>query len=188
MASSAWSVLVDVELDTSTIKKQLDNAGKKYNVNLSSKKAREEFAALSKSVEDSLLTFNVANEIFRTSIDLISSMASEVYELDASLTEMKKVSDLSGASLENYVNQLGELGSQVARTKSEMVDASTEFIKSGFTEEEAATLGLVSAMYQNIADEAITASDSANFIIAQLTAFNMTAEDSYKVIDAVNEV
>lgn len=50
-------------------------------------------------------------------------------------------------------------------------------------------------MYQNVSDEAISASDSASFIIAQLTAFgdsmsNFTteAEKAQHVIDAVNEV
>lgn len=43
-------------------------------------------------------------------------------------------------------------------------------------------------MYQNIADEQIDAGESASFIIAQMKAFNITAEDSMHIIDAVNEV
>ena len=50
-------------------------------------------------------------------------------------------------------------------------------------------------MYQNVADEAISASDSASFIISQLVAFgdSMTgfetaAEQAQHVIDSVNEV
>lgn len=50
-------------------------------------------------------------------------------------------------------------------------------------------------MYQNVSDEAISAGDSASFIIAQLTAFGdsmtefSTAGDkATHVINAVNEV
>ena len=50
-------------------------------------------------------------------------------------------------------------------------------------------------MYQNVSDEAISAGDSASFIISQLTAFGDTlssyggaAEQAEHVIDAVNEV
>ena len=50
-------------------------------------------------------------------------------------------------------------------------------------------------MYSNIADEEINAGDAASFIIAQLKAFNLEAEDATKtlenaqhVIDSVNEV
>ena len=70
-----------------------------------------------------------------------------------------------------------------------------EFRKNGFNDEDAAQLGQIAAMYQNISDEAISAGDSASFIIAQLIAFGDTmegftseAEKAQHVIDAVNEV
>lgn len=52
-----------------------------------------------------------------------------------------------------------------------MVEAVTEFRKNGFNDEDAAQLGQIALMYQNVSDEAISAGDSASFIIAQLTAF-----------------
>lgn len=39
-----------------------------------------------------------------------------------------------------------------------------------------------------MADEAISAGDAASFIISQMTAFNITAEDAAKITDSVNEV
>ena len=70
-----------------------------------------------------------------------------------------------------------------------------EFRKNGFNDEDAAQLGQIALMYQNVSDEAISASDSASFIIAQLTAFGdsmtefSTAGDkATHVINAVNEV
>ena len=54
---------------------------------------------------------------------------------------------------------------------------------------------LSAAMYTNIADEEISTAKAADFIIAQLKAFNLeadtatkTLENAYHVIDAVNEV
>lgn len=43
-------------------------------------------------------------------------------------------------------------------------------------------------MYQNVADTSISAADSAAFIISQMKAFNITADDSYSIIDKVNAV
>ena len=70
-----------------------------------------------------------------------------------------------------------------------------EFRKNGFNDEDAAQLGQIALMYQNVADEAISAGDSASFIISQLIAFGDTmegftseAEKAQHVIDAVNEV
>ena len=42
-------------------------------------------------------------------------------------------------------------------------------------------------MYQNVSDEAISASDSASFIIAQMVAFGIEAENASHIINAVNE-
>lgn len=63
-----------------------------------------------------------------------------------------------------------------------------EFKKSGFNEEDSATLAGVAAMYQNVADDAISAGESANFIISQMKAFGLEAEDATHIIDALNEV
>lgn len=111
-----------------------------------------------------------------------------VTEFDASLTEFKKVSDLGGSSLQTYVDELGELGLTVARTRAEMTDLATEFKKSGFSDEEAKNLSQVGAMYQNVADSEVSASKAAGFITSQIRAFNMEAESGIKVVDKVNEV
>lgn len=69
-----------------------------------------------------------------------------------------------------------------------MLDAVTEFRKNSFDDEDSATLGLLATQFQNVADEAISAGDAASFIISQMTAFNITAEDAAKITDSVNEV
>ena len=115
-------------------------------------------------------------------------MVGQYAELDAATTEFKKVSDLSGASLDKYVNQLGKMGTSVARTSSEMVSGATQFRKNGFNDQDSAQLALVAAEYQNVADTAITAADSASFIISQMKAFNIAASDAESIIDKVNAV
>ena len=190
-----YSVLVGVELDTKNVQKQLDNNLKNLKVDLDADKAVKSMNDLTDSAENALLTFQVANEVFRTSVEIIGSMVDQVFELDTALTEFKKVSDLSGSSLDNYVSKLSAMGTEVARTGSEMVESAAEFRKNGFNDDDAAQLGQIAAMYQNVSDEAISAADSSSFIIAQLTAFgdSMTgfttpAEKATHVIDSVNEV
>lgn len=69
-----------------------------------------------------------------------------------------------------------------------MVDAAAEFKKSGYSEEDSATLAQISAMYQNVADDAISASDASSFIIAQMKAFNVDASDAISIVDQLNAV
>lgn len=82
-----YSVLVGVELDTKNVQKQLDNNLKNLKVDLDADKAVKSMNDLTDSAENALLTFQVANEIFRTSVEIIGSMVDQVFELDTAITE-----------------------------------------------------------------------------------------------------
>lgn len=133
--------------------------------------------------------------VFYQVIHTIKDMISEVTDLDGALVELKKVTDLEGESLQRFTKEAYAAGANVAKTGTEMVEAATSFAKAGYNEDQILQLGEVAAMYTNIADEAISSADAADFIIAQLKAFNLesddlnkTLENSYHIIDAVNEV
>ena len=193
-SSSNFSILAEVELDTSTIQKQLNSLGSKIKFDSTTlKDAQKSMDDLGNSAEkagdkvaDTALNFNAANEIFQNTLDIIGSMVDQVYELDSALTEFKKVSDLQGQALQNYQNHLADLGSTVGRTTSEMIEAATEFRKNGFNDEDAAQLGQLATLYQNVADEAISAGESASFLIAQMTAFDIDASGADHIVDAVD--
>ena len=112
--ASQYSILVDVDFSTNQIQQKLQNAAKNTKINFDVDSGSIDQAA--KSAENLGLTFQEANLIMSKSLDIITSMVEEVYALDSSLTEFKKVSDLSGASLENYTSKLSEIGKTVART------------------------------------------------------------------------
>lgn len=69
-----------------------------------------------------------------------------------------------------------------------MVASATEFRKNSFNDEDSAMLAKVANMYINVADEAISASDSASLIISQMKAFGIEANNAMRIIDAINEV
>jgi hypothetical protein len=133
-------------------------------------------------------TFFSATVIIQQTIQVMKEAVATVKEYDAALTDFKKVSDLSGDSLTQYTKQLGELGESVARTKTEMISGASEFKKSGFNDEDSAQLSKLAALYQNVADEELSAADASGVIISEMKAFNMTAEDASHIIDSINEV
>ena len=110
---SNYSILVDVELDTSNIQKQLDKNAK---VQLNTTDAIKSLLGLDNAMEDTSLTFQAANEVFSTTKDILMSMVNQVYELDSAIIEFQKVSDLTGAALDNYVQKLNDMGNAVGRT------------------------------------------------------------------------
>lgn len=114
--NSNYSILVDVELETGKIKTQLKEASKGLKITADTKDAIDGIDNLENSMKKASLSFQAANEVFSTTIDIISAMTEQVFELDTALTEFKKVSDLSGTALDNYVDKLSTMGSTVART------------------------------------------------------------------------
>ena len=143
----------------------------------------------------SFTTYMSVTTVFYQTIHTIRDMIDEVTELDGALVELKKVTDLEGESLKRFTQEAYEAGANVAKTGTEMVEAATSFAKAGYSEDQILQLGEVAAMYTNIADEAISSADAADFIIAQLKAFNLESKDmnetlsnAYHIIDAVNEV
>lgn len=73
-----------------------------------------------------------------------------------------------------------------------MVESAVEYRKNGFNDEDAAQLARVSSMFQNVADEQISAGESAEFLISQLIAFNQNTGDveanAMHIADSLNAV
>lgn len=108
--ASNYSIIVDVDFQKGKVEQKLSDVVQNLN---SLTKAKKKAASAG---DDLNLTFNVANELFQKSTQIITDMAGQVYELDTALTEFKKVSDLSGDALNDYVSQLSAMGGEVART------------------------------------------------------------------------
>lgn len=123
--ASNYSIIVDAELDLKKIKEQLKEVSSN-GVDLKvhgAAQGKKEIDDVTKSTrqlnetgQDLELTFNVAHEVFSKFLSVVKDMAGQVYELDDALTEFKKVSDLSGSALDDYVDKLSQLGQEVGRT------------------------------------------------------------------------
>lgn len=139
MANTNYNILVGVEFAKGEVQKQLDKLSKNLDplnlkvtldgankaademdkVKNSTQKTKDATDKLKQSTDaykDSTLSLAVANDVWSKTVDIIGSLVEQVKSLDDSLTEYKKVSDLSGIALDDYVSKLSEMGLQVGRT------------------------------------------------------------------------
>ena len=126
--NTSWNIGVGVEIQTSTreIQQQLNEAARNITLNIEARGANEASDGInnlsdnmneaSSSAENFELTYQAANMIMEKSIEIISSMVSEVYTLNAAQVELSKVTDLSGESMDEYVSKLTDMGAEVAKT------------------------------------------------------------------------
>ncbi len=132
--------------------------------------------------------FYLASLPIRLVTKIISEGTTAIKEYDSAIVELSKVSNYGAEELNKYAESLGKIGEKVGRTKTEMVQSATEFKKGGFSEEDSAKLAELSALYQNTADEILSASEATSVLISQMKAFNMTADDAIVITDAINKV
>jgi hypothetical protein len=179
-----------VEKDTQATKKNVQQTqslvGAQQKANASTKNLGLSMSNLGETFVK-VAKFKIVTELLMSFINAGNEAIEIVKKFDSALTEFKKVSDLSGKELEDYTEQLGKLGTEVARTSSEMLEASTSFVKSGYSEEDSAQLAKVSEMFRNIADSEMSASDSAKVLISTLKGFNMEVDQAEHVADVINE-
>lgn len=118
MANSAWKIKVGVELDTSEIADELQKVQKqsptvKMNTDVS---GEENLDKLKNKVKDVGLEYQQYKIILDKCINTIKSMAEQTMKLDSAQTELKKVSNLNGKSLDDYTKKLADMGKQVGRS------------------------------------------------------------------------
>ena len=179
---------ININTDNSSMNK-LNTGVKTYNNSVKeATKSTMTFGDQLKEAYKKFAIWSVATVSWYQVINAVKDMVDQVKILDDSLVELQKVTDLEGESLDKFTDKAFEAADTVAKTGSEMIDAATEFAKSGYDEDQALQLGQIALMYTNIADEELSAGDAASFIIAQMKAFNIEAEDSLHIVDALNEV
>lgn len=127
--------------------------------------------------------------IFYQIINSAKQLVNVVFELDAAFTELQKVTDLTMKDFNKITDQAYKLGIEVGKTTTEAIAAMTEFAKAGYSVEESSDILAKNAlMWTNIADGTVSASESANMIISVMKAFNIEAQNTTHIIDALNEV
>ena len=127
MASNAdYSILAKVVLDLGGIQRQLNNASKGVKFNIDSggvatatTQMNELGDATDKAGTAAVSAYSNWYQyymVLQQVINVVESLAEQTFTLDASMTEFKKVSDLTGSALDRYVEKLTEMGKAVART------------------------------------------------------------------------
>ena len=121
-------------------------------------------------------------------IQIGKDMIQDVKDLDDSLLELTKVSDLSASGLEKVTEQAYELGGKVARTGKEVIDATTEFKRAGFDIQQSMDMAESAMVMTNVAENITDTADAAGTLISVLKGFNMDASETMTIVDKINQV
>ena len=202
--SREYKIKVKATLDASSLTKELAKYGKdltiapKYDstgvkqVTSDIDKSKKKVDSLGKLATSVFGKFNLWYGIAQISHKIyqgIGDVVTNTIALDTAMTGLSKVTDISKSDLSDFAVEVGNAGVELGKTTTQMVDASTVFAQAGWSNTaDLKTLSTVSSTFSNISDTEMSSAESADFLISTMKAFNLTADDTTHIIDAVNEV
>lgn len=118
----------------------------------------------------------------------VRQMITNVTNLDAAMTELRKVTDETESTYEQFFSEATVRARQLGATVTDTINATADFARLGYSIDDAATLADTAIMYKNVGDGITDISVASQSIISTLKGFSLEAEDATHVIDAFNEV
>ena len=146
------------------------------------------FSNSSNNIFNSLMRYFGVTQVISAVSSSFSKMVQEVRDLDVEMTEFSKVTDLTEQQTEKFIEDSYELGDAVARTGTEVVQATTAFKKMGYEISESMQFAKDALMWTNVADGMVSVDNATNMLISTMKAFEEQGISSTHVIDALNEV
>lgn len=132
--------------------------------------------------------WQIIGDVIHDAQDAMSDMVQQVFDLDSSLTELSKVTDLSGDSLKIFEQNAFDVAEQIGSTGKDVIDATTIFAQAGYEAKDALNLSEQAIMLKNVSEAGATAAGSAQTLISTLKGFKDEGLDASHVVDSLNEV
>lgn len=121
-------------------------------------------------------------------VQAIKTTVKNVKELDNSLLELNKVSDLTVEGLEKVTDEAYKLGDTVGKTGKQVIDATTEFKRAGYDLQQSMDMAEAALVMTNVAEGITETSDAAGTLISVLKGFKMSDTEIMSVVDKMNQV
>lgn len=122
---------------------------------------------------------------------IFTNMITAVKELDAAMTELRKVTDLSERSYREYLVTAQGLSEAIGATLADTVNATADFARLGYNLADSTALAEAALVYKNVGDgieDIGTASESLISTIKAFEKFGESANNAMSIIDRFNEV
>jgi predicted nucleic acid-binding Zn-ribbon protein len=121
-------------------------------------------------------------------INSLRKMITNVREIDTQMTELKKVTDETDSTYSKFLDRASEKAIKLGSSIKDLVGATAEFARTGYGLEESSKLAEVATIYKNVGDGVTDIGNASSVLISTMKAFNLTANDSLHIVDALNEV
>ncbi len=120
--------------------------------------------------------------------DALRIVYQNVVEIDTALIELRKVSELSGKSLEEYMGRAAEQAQNLGVSISDYIGSTADWKRLGYSDEDAENMATYSTLLKNVGDGIDDVNTSSSYLISTLQGFGLLAKDAESVVDQIDKI
>lgn len=136
--------------------------------------------------------FNFRSMVASQGMMLLMSSFRDLYnnvkELDAAMTELKKVTDGTANTYIRFLDNASERAQKLGASLVDVVSSTADFARLGYGLEDASTLSDAATIYLNVGDDVNSIDDATKSIISTMQGFGIEAKNVMTIVDKFNEV
>lgn len=111
-----------------------------------------------------------------------------VVEIDTAVTELRKVSEYAGKSLEEYMGRAAIQAQKLGVSISDYINSTADWKRLGYSDEDAESMATYSTLLKNVGDDIDDVNTASSYLISTLQGFGLLAEDAENVVDQIDKV
>ena len=120
--------------------------------------------------------------------DALRIVYQNVVEIDTAVTELRKVSEYTGKSLEEYMGRAAEQAQKLGVSISDYIGSTADWKRLGYSDEDAENMATYSTLLKNVGDGIDDVNTSSSYLISTLQGFGLLAKDAESVVDQIDKV
>lgn len=135
----------------------------------------------------SIFSYAIGGSVIYAAMNSIREAVNITIELNSAMTNLKKVTDETSETYTSFLNNMHNVALELGTQSNAMVDATTNWAKTGKNLQEAAELAENTVLLTKVGD--VDNVDTAQtYMLPALQAFNIEAEKSITLIDKYNNI
>lgn len=120
--------------------------------------------------------------------DALRLVYQNVIEIDTAVTELRKVSEYTGKSLEEYMGRAAEQAQKLGVSISDYINSTADWKRLGYSDEDAENLATYSTLLKNVGDNIDDVNTSSSYLISTLQGFGLLADQAEDVVNKIDAV
>lgn len=119
---------------------------------------------------------------------IVKSMYDQVKSIDSAMTELKKVTDETDSSYDNFLGSASKSAKEIGATVDGFVTSTGDFARLGYSFDDSQNLAKVANIYATVGDEISSVDDATQSVISTMKAFGIEADNAISIVDKYNEI